>query len=93
MTGSTDLSLESLRGKQLRMARRRATAITLLRGVLADPVGEAMLALLDCLDHRPTADAGPPAPRGSTVARAYARVFALLATEGAPAVESAAAWP
>ncbi|HVA90885.1 MAG TPA: ATP-binding protein [Chloroflexota bacterium] len=92
MTGSTDLSLESLRGKQLRMARRRATAITLFRSVLANPVGEAMLSLLDCLDHRPVADAGTPAPRGSLVARAYAEVFALLATEGAPAVESADAW-
>ncbi|MGH2411380.1 MAG: hypothetical protein ACRDGS_13590, partial [Chloroflexota bacterium] len=92
MTGSTDLSLESLRGKQLRMARRRATAITLLGGALADPVGEAMLALLDCLDHRPMSDTGAPAPRGSLVARTYARVFALLAAEGAPALEAADAW-
>ncbi|HEY8286451.1 MAG TPA: ATP-binding protein [Chloroflexota bacterium] len=92
MTGSTDLSLESLRGKQLRMARRRATAISLLEGVLTDPVGEAMLALLECLDHRPVAETGTPALRGSVVARAYARVFALLATESMPAVEAADAW-
>jgi len=92
VTGSTDLSLESLRGKQLRTARRRATAITLLGGVLADPVGEAMGVLLDYLDHRPAPDVGASAPRGSVVARAYARVFALLAAEGAPAVEAADAW-
>jgi uncharacterized protein len=92
MTGTTELSLESMRGKQLRTARRRAMALTLLRGALEDRAGAALLALLDCLDQRPAADGTAAPPRGSVVARTYAQVFQLLAEEGAPAVEAADAW-
>ncbi|MGH2387980.1 MAG: ATP-binding protein [Chloroflexota bacterium] len=92
MTSTTELSIESLRGKQLRTARRRAMAVTLLHGVLEDTVGEAMLALLDCLDPRTAADGSAAPPRGSVTARTYARVFQLLAEEGAPTVDAADAW-
>jgi predicted AAA+ superfamily ATPase len=90
MQGSTDLSLDGLVGKQVRTARQRATALTVLRGVLDDEIGEAFLALVRCLDRRSQSDG--TSPGGSSVAGIYARLFHLLAAEAAPAVDTADAW-
>jgi predicted AAA+ superfamily ATPase len=86
-----------LLGKQMRVARRRAAALTILRGVVEDPIGRAFLTLLGYLDRRPSEELRPDAeaaaaPRGSAVATAYAQVFSLLATEAAPGVDAADAW-
>jgi predicted AAA+ superfamily ATPase len=91
------LSDTGLLGKQIRVARRRAAALTVLRGVIEDPIGQAFLALLGYLDRRAVEEARPDAdgaatPRGSTVAAAYAKVFSLLADEAAPGVDAADAW-
>lgn len=101
MLGSTDHTIGTLLAKQVRSARRRATALTLLCSVLDDSVGLAFLELIDCLDYRPATDNGhvdegsagtADRPRGSVVAAIYARLFGLLATEAAPAVDAADAW-
>ncbi|HWE62628.1 MAG TPA: ATP-binding protein [Chloroflexota bacterium] len=99
---SADHSLTVLLGKQVRTARRRAGAVTLLRGVVDDAIGRAFLELLACLD-RPTVrnehPAGGAGARDSGRAEgvsdpmaAYARLFNLLACEAAPALEAADAW-
>lgn len=97
---SADHSLSALLGKQVRTARRRAGALTLLRGVVDDPVGRAFLELLACLDGQPTQDdhaAGRLMERARSdrphdPVGAYARLFNLLASEAAPALEGADAW-
>lgn len=81
-----------LLGTGIRMARSRASALVLLRGVAHDPIGASFLALLGYLDR-----GGPAQPRGDSslptdLAGIYARVFAMLAEEAAPAVEGADAW-
>jgi predicted AAA+ superfamily ATPase len=94
---SADHSLSALLGKQVRVARRRAGALTLLRGVVDDAVGRAFLELLACLDRPFAQDARAPgsAPQqegtGDAVS-AYARLFNLLAQAAAPALEGADAW-
>jgi predicted AAA+ superfamily ATPase len=80
-----DRTMGGLFATQLRSARRRASALTLLRDVLEDPVGRAFLELLACLDRPDEGDR-------TALVRAYARLFALLAAEAAPALEGADAW-
>ena len=98
MIGSKELSLQALLGKQIRSARRRASAITVFRDVLDDAAGQAFLRLLEFLDVRPAgaggiAEAdGPVQAPGSVIAAAYARVFALLAESAAPAIPGTDAW-
>ena len=83
-------SLAALLGKQIRTARRRAAALSLLRATIEDPAGEAFLALLAGLE-RLLASGGPP-QGGTELATLYARVFSLLAEAADPAVEGADAW-
>jgi len=100
LLGPAEHSIGTLLAKQIRAARRRATAVTVFRGVLEGPIGQAFLDLLECLDPRPlpenatidVAGASPAGPRGSAVAATYARVFNALATDAAPGVDATDAW-
>lgn len=79
-----------LLGKQIRMARRRAAALSLLRTTIDDLAGQAFLALLAGLEHILTS--GATARGGAELAALYARVLALLAEAADPAAEGADAW-
>ena len=96
MLGATDHTLGTLLGKQIRAARRRATALALFQGVLDDAVGQAFVSLLECLDPRPISDGNDEGvatrPRGSAIAMAYSRLFNLLASGAEPAVNAADGW-
>jgi uncharacterized protein len=96
MLGATDHTLGTLLGKQIRAARRRATALALFQGVLDDAVGQAFVGLLECLDPRPISDGNDEGvatrPRGSAIAMAYSRLFNLLAGGAEPAVNAADGW-
>jgi predicted AAA+ superfamily ATPase len=96
MLGATDHTLGTLLGKQLRAARRRATALALFRGVLEDGVGQAFVDLLELLDPRPVTDGNDEGhvarPRGSAIATAYSTLFTTLAGRTTPAVGTADAW-
>lgn len=84
---SADESYGGLIGKQIRTARRRAGALSVLRGTIDDAIGAAFLNLLDSID-RSWREEG----RGGTAVAAYARLFTLLADEAAPAIEGVDAW-
>lgn len=86
MLRSAERAVADLFGTHLRSARRRAGALTLLRGVVDDPIGRSFLELLAGLD-RPNAR-----EESSRIVAAYARLFQLLAEEAAPALDGADAW-
>lgn len=86
MLRAADRAVTDLFATHLRSARRRAGALTLLHGVIDDPIGRAFLELITCLDRPNARD------EQSRIVSAYALLFRLLADEAAPSLEGADAW-